>query len=137
MAGATASGASGDIMDYALRGALVPIYGEKAENGGFSDFPEIAKRFSPSAFININLYGTYYGLPVQQEWDMLFYRTDVLAALELSLPETQALLSRAGYTLSHSFLFDIIVEGCIRKGVFNVLDVNELLFAYDQPLLGS
>ena len=88
MAGATASGASGDIMDYALRGALVPIYGEKAENGGFSDFPEIAKRFSPSAFININLYGTYYGLPVKQEWDMLFYRTDVLAALELSLPET-------------------------------------------------
>lgn len=58
-------------------------------------------------------------------------------ALELSLPETQALLSRAGYTLSHSFLFDIIVEACIRKGVFNVLTVNELLFAYDQPLLGS
>ena len=58
-------------------------------------------------------------------------------ALELSLPETQALLGRAGYTLSHSFLFDIIVEACIRKGVFNVLTVNELLFAYDQPLLGS
>ncbi len=58
-------------------------------------------------------------------------------ALELSLPETQALLGRAGYTLSHSFLFDIIVEACIRKGVFNVLDVNELLFAYDQPLLGA
>ena len=58
-------------------------------------------------------------------------------ALELSLPETQALLGRAGYTLSHSFLFDIIVEACIQKGVFNVLDVNELLFSYDQPLLGS
>ena len=58
-------------------------------------------------------------------------------ALELPLPETQSLLSRAGYTLSHSFLFDIIVEACIRKGVFNVLTVNELLFAYDQPLLGS
>ena len=58
-------------------------------------------------------------------------------ALELTLPETQSLLSRAGYTLSHSFLFDIIIEACIRKGVFSVLDVNELLFAYDQPLLGS
>ena len=58
-------------------------------------------------------------------------------ALELTLPETQQLLSRAGYTLSHSYLADIIVEACIRKGVFNVLDVNELLFAYDQPLLGS
>ena len=58
-------------------------------------------------------------------------------ALELTLPETQQLLSRAGYTLSHSYLADIIVEACIRKGVFNVLDVNELLFSYDQPLLGS
>ena len=58
-------------------------------------------------------------------------------ALELTLPETQSLLSRAGYTLSHSYLADIIVEACIRKGVFNVLDVNELLFSYDQPLLGS
>ena len=58
-------------------------------------------------------------------------------ALELSLSETQSLLSRAGFTLSHSFLFDIIVEACIQKGVFNVLTVNELLFAYDQPLLGS
>ena len=58
-------------------------------------------------------------------------------ALELTLPETQSLLSRAGYTLSHSFLFDIIIEACIQKGVFSVLDVNELLFAYDQPLLGS
>ncbi len=88
MQGQTASGASGDIMDYALRGALFPIYGEKAENGGFSDFEEVSKRFSPSAFINLNLYGTFYGLPVKQEWDMLFYRSDVLAALELTVPET-------------------------------------------------
>ena len=58
-------------------------------------------------------------------------------ALELSFSETQSLLARAGFTLSHSFLFDIIVEGCIQKGVFSVLSVNELLFAYDQPLLGS
>ena len=58
-------------------------------------------------------------------------------ALELSLPETQSLLGRAGYTLSHSFLFDIIVEACIQKGVFNVLTVNEILFSYEQPLLGS
>ncbi len=58
-------------------------------------------------------------------------------ALELTLPEAQSLLARAGYTLSHSYLADIIVEACIRKGVFNVLDVNEILFSYDQPLLGS
>ena len=58
-------------------------------------------------------------------------------ALELTLPETQSLLARAGYTLSHSYLADIVVEACIEKGIFSVLDVNELLFSYDQPLLGS
>ena len=58
-------------------------------------------------------------------------------ALELSLPETQQLLSRAGFTLSHSYLGDIIVETCIQRGIFNVIDVNEILFSYDQPLLGS
>ena len=58
-------------------------------------------------------------------------------ALELSLPETQQLLSRAGFTLSHSYLSDILIEYCIREKRYSVLDVNELLFAYDQPLLGS
>ena len=58
-------------------------------------------------------------------------------ALELTLPEAQSLLGRAGYTLSHSYLADIVVETCIQKGIFSVLDVNELLFSYDQPLLGS
>ncbi|MBR3424230.1 MAG: extracellular solute-binding protein [Clostridia bacterium] len=87
MAGQTNTGASGDIMDYALRGALIPIYNEETGEG-FSDFKEVEKRFSPSAFINLNLYGTIYGLPVGQEWDMLFYRSDVLAALDLTLPDT-------------------------------------------------
>lgn len=58
-------------------------------------------------------------------------------ALELTLDETQSLLSRAGFTLSHSYLADIIVEYCIREREYNVLAVNELLFDYDQPLLGS
>ena len=58
-------------------------------------------------------------------------------ALELTLPETQSLLSRAGYTLSHSYLSDILVEYCIRQKQYDVLAVNELLFSYDQPLLGS
>ena len=58
-------------------------------------------------------------------------------ALELTLPETQALLGRAGFTLSRSSLSDIIIEYCIQQRKYSVLSVNELLFAYDQPLLGS
>ncbi len=58
-------------------------------------------------------------------------------ALELSLPETQSLLRKAGFALSHSSKFDIILEYFIKHGRFNVLEINEVLFQFDMPLLGS
>ena len=58
-------------------------------------------------------------------------------ALELSLGETGELLMKAGYSLSHSILFDVIVEYCILQKNYNIYEINELLFQYDQPLLGA
>ena len=58
-------------------------------------------------------------------------------ALELDLSETADLLGRAGYALGHASVFDVVVEWCIERGRFDVFEVNELLFAFDQPLLGS
>ena len=57
--------------------------------------------------------------------------------LELTLPETDDLLERAGYSLSPSQKFDVIVEYFIVNGQFDIFVINEVLFQYDQPLLGS
>ncbi len=58
-------------------------------------------------------------------------------ALQLTLPETLALLERAGFTLSHASKFDIIVEYFIANRRYNVFEINEVLFAYDMPLIGA
>lgn len=58
-------------------------------------------------------------------------------ALKLTLDETDNLLERAGYTLSHSVKFDVIIEYFIVSGKYNIFDINEVLFKYDQPLLGG
>ncbi|HHU78255.1 MAG TPA: macro domain-containing protein [Clostridiales bacterium] len=57
-------------------------------------------------------------------------------ALKLTLNETMDLLERAGYTLSDSRLFDVIVKYFIINGKYNIFEINEVLFKYDQPLLG-
>jgi O-acetyl-ADP-ribose deacetylase (regulator of RNase III) len=58
-------------------------------------------------------------------------------ALRLSLPETQALLEKAGFTLSNSSKADIIIEYYLQMSCYDIDIINESLFKYDQPLLGS
>ena len=58
-------------------------------------------------------------------------------ALELTLDETDDLLERAGYALSHAVKSDVIVEYFIISGKYDVFEINEVLFEYDQPLLGE
>ena len=58
-------------------------------------------------------------------------------ALELSLPEAADLLKTAGYSLTRSNPFDIVLEYCLSHRIYNIWEINEVLFQYDMPLLGS
>ena len=58
-------------------------------------------------------------------------------ALELNLDETRDLIGKAGYALTHSSKFDIIIEFFILQGNYNMFEINEVLFDFDQPSLGS
>jgi O-acetyl-ADP-ribose deacetylase len=57
-------------------------------------------------------------------------------ALELDVEEAKDLIGRAGYILSRSHTFDMIIEYFITQRKHNIHEINEALFTFDQPLLG-
>ena len=58
-------------------------------------------------------------------------------ALELNLNETKDFIGKAGYALTHSSKFDIIIEYFLLEGNYNSIEINETLFAFGQPLIGA
>jgi len=80
-----ALGVEGEVpIDYAIRGGLVDL-------NQFPDYQEIAERFRPGALIPYKFNGGDYALPENQNFNMLFYRKDIMAQLgitENQIPET-------------------------------------------------
>ena len=57
-------------------------------------------------------------------------------ALGLNLDDTRDLLASAGLTLTNNSKSDVIVSFCIENGIYDIFEVNALLFRFDQPILG-
>jgi ABC-type glycerol-3-phosphate transport system substrate-binding protein len=68
-------------VNYAMRSAVYDI-------SQFDDFDEVATRFMDSAMVPFAFENGYYGLPEQQIFLMMFYRTDIFEELELTPPDT-------------------------------------------------
>ena len=60
----------------------------------------------------------------------------IALALELDFDETDDFIGKAGYKLTHSSRFDIIIEYCIENKIYDVLEVNDILYDFGENLIG-
>ena len=58
-------------------------------------------------------------------------------ALKLDHPTMEDLLSRAEIAFSPSNKFDLIISYCVKNGIYDIFEINAILFKYGQPILGE
>ena len=81
------------VINYSIRSALLPVDEVAAEVGGENEFKEVTSNFTDAAMLVLGVANPdgemhYYGLPEAQGFTMMFVRMDILAELEIPVPET-------------------------------------------------
>ena len=112
------------ILERSFSVALMKLIEDKGK-----DSVEVYKRANIDRKLFSKIRSQTYYIPSK--------RTVIALALglELSLDETNALLKRAGFALSRSILFDVIIEYFITQGKYDIFEINEVLLAYKQQPL--
>ena len=85
--------ASGEPVNYALRGASVDLTQFKGNGSNIKSFEECFSEFMPSSYVPYKYTDTsghegVYGMPETQYYNLMFYRTDILNELGLTIPDT-------------------------------------------------
>ena len=61
----------------------------------------------------------------------------LIIGLKLNLEEAEELLDSAGFSISHSLKADVIIEYLIKKQIYDIVVVNEILYSFDCGMLGA
>lgn len=101
----------GDPVNLAARGALTDL-------SSFDDFNVVASNYYPNTLVPYMYKDKCYGIPITQEFPMMFYRTDVLKEFELEVPESWDDIRDIAPTLQRKNLQIGIPSGLISSGIF-------------------
>ena len=92
-----------DVINLSVRDALVPL-NQFSVGENISSFEEVKDWFQPASTALYSYEGKTYGLPMDEQFFMMFYRRDVLQELGLAVPTTWEEMNKVISVLARNYL---------------------------------